>query len=137
MGAVMDSNLMFRTTGNLTQSESSGAITVHGTPIKGMSVQVEVPSANGANDTILPRLYASTDGSTYNVVSSWQGGATKIPTGGKTFILPFSLPHGQKTYLKLELVVTAASTTTNFGAVKAGIVLGRGAEVDRSVSWTK
>jgi len=136
MGAVMDSNLMFRTTGDLTQSESKGPVTIYGTPIKGMAVEVVVPEANGANDTVLPKLYASTDASTYNLIAQYDGGATKIPTGGKIFIVPFSLPKGQKTYLKLELVVTAASTTTDFGAVKAGIVLGRGADVDRTVSWS-
>lgn len=131
---TFDADLMFRTTGDLTQSESKGPVTVYGTPVRGMAVRVTVPEANGANDTILPRLHASEDGTNYYLISLLEGGAVK-PYGGKDLILPFSLPKGQKTYLKLELLVTALSTTTNFGAVTAGIVLGRGAEVDRSVSW--
>lgn len=135
MGAAFDSNLMFRTTGDLTASESKGPLTIYGTPLRGMSVEVVVPEAFGANDTVLPKLYASTDGSTYNLFAQYSGGPTKIPTGGKTFLLPFALPPGQKTYVKLELVVTAASTTSDFGAVKAGIVLGGGADIDRTVDW--
>lgn len=135
MGAAMDSNLMFRTTGALTQSESKGPITVYGTPLKGMTVEVTVPDAYGANDTVLPRLYASTDGSTYNLIASFKDGATKTK-GGKIFHLPFALPAGQKNYLKLELLVTVASTTISFGTATAGIVLGGGANPDRTVSWT-
>lgn len=133
---MFDANLMFRTTGTLTATESKGPLTIHGTPIKGMAVQIEIPDAFGANDTILAKLHASTDGSTYNVIGQNFEGAVK-PKGGKTLIVPFAIPApGKKTYLKLELVATVASTTANFGAVVAGIVLGGGANIDRSVSWT-
>lgn len=136
--AVWDANLMFRTTGSLTQSESKGPLTVHGMPLKGMSVRVSIPQAGGADDTILPKLYASTDGSTYNLVAQYREGAKKIGVAGGDLYMPIPYnvaPKGQKTYLKLELVVTG--TTTNFGVVMAGIVMGGGASIDRSVSWTK
>lgn len=134
MGA-MDNDLMFRTTGDLTQSESDGPITIYGTPLRGMAVRVEVPDAYGANDTVLPKLYASTDGSSYNLLASYREGAVKVK-GGKTFLLPFALPKGKKTYLKLELVVTVASTTVSFGGARAGIVLGGGADIDRTTNWS-
>lgn len=132
---MFDSNLMFRTTGSLTASESGGPLTIHGTPIKGMAAKVVIPSSAsiGAADTIQAKLYASTDGSTYNVIAQ-----TAVTTPGaataQQFVIPFSLPKGQKTYLKLELIVTA--TTSAWGTVVAGLVLGRGAEVDRTVGWT-
>lgn len=133
--SAFDANLMFRTTGTMTASESNGPITIHGTPIKGMAVRIEIPDAYGANDTILAKLYASADGSTYNVIAQNYDGAVK-PKGGKSLFVPFALPKGKKTYLKLELVATVASTTANFGTVVAGIVLGGGANIDRGVDWT-
>lgn len=133
--SAFDSTLMFRTTGDLSASESCGPVVVYGTPMRGMAVRVEVPKANGANDTVLPRLYASADNSTYNLIASYQEGAVK-PYGGKTLILPFAVKSGEKVYLKLELVVTAASTTSDFGGVRAGIVMGGGAKIDRSTHWS-
>ena len=133
---MFDNSLMFRTAGegDLTAAESGGPVTIYGTPIKGMSVKVVVPGANGADGTFDAKLYASTDGTNYNVIARSQEGPSHKPgTDGHTYIIPFSLPKGQKTYLKLELEGT--DTTTNFGAVVAGLVLGRGAEVDRDVDW--
>lgn len=132
---MFDSNLVFRSTGDLTESESLGPLTIYGTPIKGMAAKVIVPNAL-LNDTVLAKLHASTDGTNYYVLASYKDGAVKT-IGGKELILPFALPKGQKTYLKLELSVLIASTTATFGAVRAGLVLGGGAHVDRTVSWTK
>lgn len=136
--AAKDSDLMFRTTGTLTQSESMGPLTIHGTPPQGMSVEVIVPSAFGANDTVLPRLYMSDDGSTYTLTHTFIGGAQKPGTAGSIMHLPFFIPMGKKKYLKLELVVTIASTTANLGVAIAGLVLGMlGGEIDRTKNWTK
>lgn len=131
---MFDSNLMFRTQTAMTVSESLGPLTIYGTPIRGMNVRITIPSSN-LNDTVLPTLFASTDGSTYNVLSRYGAGATKC-TGGKELNLPFMLPKGQKTYLKLELSVALASTTGVFGVVVAGLTMGGGADVDRTKSWT-
>lgn len=132
---AQDANLMFRTTGALTANESSGAVTLYGTPLKGMTAVVDVPDAYGANDTVLPRLWASTDGSSYNLFQSYKDGAVKVK-GGFTFYLHFALPKSEKNYLKLELLVTIASTTAGFGTVKSGIVLGGGGSIDRTESFT-
>jgi hypothetical protein len=125
--------MMLRTTGSLTAAESVGPVTVWGGIKEGLAVQVVVPTANGANDTILPRVYVSADNSTYNLVSTYREGATK-PSGGKVFIIPFPVKPG-KQYVKLELIVTIASTTTNFGTVFAGIIPNPGMEFDRTHHW--
>jgi hypothetical protein len=132
---MFDSNLMFRTTtGAMTVSESLGPITIYGTPIHGMAVRIEIPSAN-LNDTVLPTLYASQDGTTYNVMARYRKGAV-LCTGGKSLFLRFAIPKGEKTYLKLELSVSINSTTGVFGVVTAGLTVGGGANVDRDVSWS-
>jgi len=133
MGALFDSNLMFRTTGNLTVSESCGPLTVYGTGIKGMAVEVIIPSAN-LNDSVLPVLYTSADATTYYVLAKYKNGAVNC-NGGKTLYLPFVIPKGEKRYLKLELSVSINSTTGVFGACRAGVVVGGGASIDRSVDW--
>jgi len=131
---MFDSALMFRTTGDLTVAESVGPVTIIGTPIRGMAVKIIIPAANGADGTFLGTLYASTNGTDYNVIAMTQEGAAHTPgVAGYTYIIPFSLPKGQKTYLKLELEGT--DTTTNFDVVVAGLVLGRGAEIGRGVNW--
>lgn len=129
-----DVNLMFRTTAALTQAESVGPLKVWGGIREGLAVQIVVPTANGANDTLLPKVYTSTDNSTYNLVAQYGAGATKPGTGGKVFIIPFPVNPG-KQYIKLELTMTAASTTTNFGTVIAGIIPNPGFEFDRTHHW--
>jgi hypothetical protein len=131
---VFDANLMFRTTGNLTQDESLGPVTVWGGMRNGLAVRVNVPSANGANDTMLPKVYESADNSTYNLVAQYDKGATKIPTGGYEFIVPLPVRPGKR-YIKLELDGTAASTTYNFGTVVAGIVENPGFDYERTVNF--
>lgn len=131
---AFDANLMFRTTGSLTQDESKGPLTVWGGMEKGLAAQVIVPSANGANDTILPKVYHSADGSTYNLVAQYAGAQT-VPTGGLVLIVPFPVLPG-KNYIKLELDGTAASTTYDFGAVVAGIIPNPGHDYDRANHWT-
>jgi len=128
---ILDATLMLRTTGNLTQSESNGPVTLWGGDKDGAAFRTVVPSANGANDTVWPKVYYSTDGSTYRLIAQNPKGAQTIPSGGRVFITPFPLFVG-KGYYKQELVVTVASTTVNFGAVTAGYVDNPGFEWDRS-----
>lgn len=133
-----DANLMLRTTGNLTQNESDGPLTVWGGIREGLAVQVWVPSANGSNDTILPKVYHSLDNSTYNLVAQYAKGATKVPSAdgaaGLALIIPFPVVPG-KQYIKVELIGTAASTTYNFGVVVAGIVPNPGMDYERANHW--
>ena len=133
---TFDANMMFRTTAALTQSESLGPITVYGGQQCGLAARVIVPGNGGAgdygaNDTVLPRVYASSDGSTYNLVSTYAKGAQKPGTGNLELIVPFPVFVGKR-YIKLELVVTVASTSPNFGTVFAGIVQNPGFDWDRS-----
>ncbi|NLX13295.1 MAG: hypothetical protein GXY44_06520 [Phycisphaerales bacterium] len=121
--SAFDAELMFRTNGDLTASESLGPVRVPGGVMHGHAVRVIVPDALGANDTILPKIHVSQDGSTYNLLKQYAGGAVKTK-GGKEFVIPFNLPTADDDwYVKLELDVTVASTTAGFGAVIAGVVL--------------
>ena len=127
---VYDANLMLRTTGTLTADESVGPVTVWGGIHKGLAVRVVVPSAFGANDTILPKVYTSADNSTYNLVAQYAEGAIKPYGTGAVMIVPFPVMPG-KQYVKLELDVTVASTTATFGVVTAGIVENPGFDWER------
>jgi hypothetical protein len=130
MPGTFDKLLMLRTTGTLTASESVGPITIYGGNPEGLAARVIVPSAFGANDTILPKVYTSTDGSTYNLVAQ-NAAAVKPGSAGTELIVPFTPPAG-KTYVKVELVVTIASTTANLGTTIVGLVNNPGFATDRS-----
>ncbi len=133
---MFDANLMFRTTANLTQDESLGPLVVYGGQCDGLAARVIVPGQGGAgnygaNDTILPRIYTSSDGSTYNLVSTYAKGAQKPGTGSLDLVIPFPVFTGKR-YVKIELDVTVASTSANFGVVTAGIIENPGFDWDRS-----
>jgi hypothetical protein len=132
--AVFDNTLMFRTTGNLTQSESSSALTIRGTPVKGIAARVVVPGSTGTTTSVLPRLWVSADNSSFYLASTYPKGAITLAASGTgEYIVPLTALHTEGKYVKLELVVTG--TTPNFGAVVAGLVLGVGGDWDRSVSF--
>jgi hypothetical protein len=128
--SAFDKLLMLRTTGTLTAAESVGPATIYGGRRKGYAARIIVPSGYGANDTIHPKVYTSTDGSTYNLVAQFAGGTNKPGTAGLDLIVPFTPPPG-KTYVKVELIVTVASTTPSFGVVLVGIVDNPGFGQDR------
>jgi hypothetical protein len=128
---AFDANMMFRTTATLTQDESLGPITVYGGQRHGLAVRVVIPSGYGANDTVWPKVYLSADNSTYNLAAQYARGAQKPGSTGLELIVPFAVPPG-KVYVKLELDVTVASTTANFGTVVAGIIENPGIVWDRS-----
>jgi len=128
-----DDELMFATGADLTASVSQGPLTVYGQIEKGLAVRVVVEDAFGANDTMLPKVYLSADNSTYNLVAQSHLGATLVD-GGYEFMVPFPVPAG-KWYVKLELVLTAASTTSTFTDVYAGIVPNVGQPFDRTSNW--
>lgn len=129
---AFDAELMFRTTGALTQDESLGPVVVYGGIVHGLAARVVVPTANGANDTIQGKIYRSTDGSTYHLIAQWaKGNGEKPGSTGLEMIIPFPVLPG-KQYVKLELDGTAASTTYNFGTVVAGVIENPGHDYDRS-----
>jgi len=131
---VFDNDLMFRTTGNLTQTETSGALTIRSTPVSGMAVRVSVPSSAGTTNTLLPKVISSNDDSTYYEISRYKGGAQTIAASGSAeLIVPFATPYK---YVKLVLESAGSTGTPNWGAVKAGIVSGVGFDWDRAVDWS-
>lgn len=116
---VFDNNLMFRTTGNLTVSETSGALTIRGTPVRGMSARVSIPTAFADGDTVQAIVKDSDDGSTY-VKRFYSDVESTFNTNPRDIIVPVTT---LKKYVKLELVVTSTTAANiNFGAVKAGMV---------------
>ena len=132
MGHPFDAESMFMTGATLTASKSSGAIEMWGQVAKGAAARIVCEGAFGANDTVLPRVYLSEDDSTYNLVATYHKGATKV-YGGKEMNVPFILPPG-KWYVKLELVITIASTTAAI-PVHAGIIPNIGDTFDRTSHW--
>lgn len=128
-----DAELMFDTGTDLTADISYDAIEVWGQIEKGMAVRVVVEDAFGANDTMLPKVHVSTDGTNYNMVIEAIDGAVKVK-GGYEFMIPFPVFPG-KTYVKLELDLTVASTTAEFKDVYAGIVPNVGQPFDRTSNW--
>jgi len=128
-----DDELMFLTGADLTADGSHGPLTVYGQIEKGLAVRVVVEDAYGANDTMLPKVHISADGSTYNLVAQAHEGAVAVD-GGYEFMVPFPVPAG-KWYVKLELDLTIASTTPLFTDVFAGIVPNVGQPFDRTSNW--
>jgi len=126
---TFDANLMTRTTGDLTQSESSSGVEIRGTPIHGMAAYFVLPSTVGTTTDVLPRVWVSDDDSTYVLAASYPGGAQSWASGGKEFVVAFV---SDKKYVKTELVING---TANFGAAKAGIVLNVGYDWTRAVSF--
>lgn len=122
--------LMFRTTGDLTVAETSAALTIYGTSIKGMAARIVVPGSTdlGAADTLQAEYHGSADGSTYHLFATSEAVAALV--AGGEIITPIVCTYK---YIKEELIVSA--TTTNFGAVVSGLVTGVGFNWDRAVSF--
>jgi len=131
---VMDAKLMTRTTGNLTNSESSSGVIINGTGVvKGMSAFFAIPSTTGTTNQWLPRVWVSADDSAYYLHATYHGGAQSWASGGKQFIVPFKT---DKKYAKTELVRTGSTGTPNQGVAKVGFVDGHaGYDWSRAVSF--
>jgi len=127
-----DKDLMFLENATVTQSISTGPISVWGGIERGLAVRVVVADAVGAADTMWPKVYLSPDGTTYTLVSQHRGGGSVTVKGGREFIVPFPVKPGRN-YVRLELVVTA--TTRNYTGVYAGIVPNPGFEYERTTNW--
>ena len=133
MSHPFDAELMFKTGADVTASESAVTLTVWGQVEKGAAVRVVVEDAFGANDTMLPVVHVSQDGTNFYQSIEAVEGATKVK-GGYEFLIPFPVAAG-KNYVKLELRVTAASTTSQFDDVYAGIIPNIGPGFDRQSHW--
>lgn len=131
--SAFDNNLMLRTTGNLTVSETSGALTIRGTPVRGMAARVSVPTAFADGDTIQAKVKTSDDDSTYTVIAQSEV-LSSFNTNPRDIIVPFT---SVRKYVKTELVVTSTTAANiNFGAVKSGIVLNTGFAFDRTAGFS-
>lgn len=131
MSHAFDDDLMFLKNATVTQAISTGPVSVWGGIERGLAVRVVVGNSYGANDTMLPKVYVSADGTNYTLVSQHSSGGTKV-YGGREFIVPFPVNPGRN-YVKLELAVTA--TTKSYTGVYAGIVPNPGFDYDRNTHW--
>ena len=130
---VFDHALMFQSTGNITTSGyATNALEIHGTPVRGLGVRIQIPSTPGTTVPILPSLYVSEDNSTYRLCSTYPGGAQSVASGTLEMIFGFIT---NKKYAKLYFTVTSGTTGSSFGAVVAGIVDYAGWDWSRAVSF--
>ena len=118
-----DANLFFRnTTDSLTQTETSSALDIGGTPAGGAVFFMHVPKQS-QTDTIVAKLLFSTDDSDYTdedtiTIAIVSATATAV-TAGRSIRRRF---HTRYRYVKLEL--TVAGTSPDYGAVRAGVNIG-------------
>lgn len=115
---VFDSNLQFRsTTDSLTQTETSAAVTINGTPADGLALVVDVPKKD-IGDTLQVTLQHSTDNSTWTTLITTETVASVTATS----TVPFKIVRRFNTRNKyVRTVMTVAGTSPDFGAVKARI----------------
>lgn len=113
---MFDNNLFFRTSGagSMSSTETSSAITINGTPIGGLSVNVIIPKRD-VGDTVQVTLQHSTDNSTYTTLYAFDTVASITATNTTAL----RLRHRVNTRAKyLRTVSTVAGTTPDFGAVQ-------------------
>lgn len=127
---AFDDELMLRTTGSFTTTESVGPVIVYGGQRQGLAVRVVTPSSFGVNDTVKVNVYDSADNSTYNLIASHADTKQSVQP---ELIVPFKVNPGKR-YIKAEIIPTVASTTASWGVVKAGIVPNPGFDYDRSTN---
>lgn len=111
---IYDNNLAFRsTTDSLTQTETSSALTLNGTPAGGLALVIDIPKQS-IGDTMQVTLQHSTDNSTYTnlLVIETVASTTAAITTPKRLVRRF---HSRAKYYKT--VTTVAGTSPDFGAV--------------------
>lgn len=132
---IFDHALMFISTGNLTRgTTTSSAIKIRGTPAKGLSVRMMIPSYPATTWKVLPYVQASADNSTYRTISTYPGGAISGASGADEIQWEFEVPSGFP-YVKLAFTHTGGTTGDSLGAVQAGIVPRGLGEWRRNVRW--
>ena len=113
---MFDNNLFFRTSGagSMSSTETSSAITINGTPIGGLSVNVIIPKRD-VGDTVQVTLQHPTDNSTYTTLYAFDTVAS-ITATNTTAIRLRQLVNTRAKYLRT--VSTVAGTSPDFGAVQ-------------------
>jgi len=135
---AFDALLMFHTVGAVTQSQSSSALTIHGTGIKGVAARVIYPITGTQTmpvGFILPRYWVSRTGvaGTWHIASIHPAGAAGgqvFPNRGLDLITPLITDYK---YVAEELVVIATTATLLTGVIQSGIVTGVGYDWSRAV----
>lgn len=122
--AVIDSALTLRDgSSNLTATGNTSGIGVRGVPIDdGATVEVWIPQANAADNTLTINVQESDDDSTYVTIASsppqtWS--AAQLTTG-RLVTVPF---NSGKKYIRVNLVFGGTAGAAGLGAVKAYITL--------------
>lgn len=115
---IWDSQLFFRnTTDSLTQTETSSALTINGTPAAGLALVIDVPKKS-IGDTMQVTLQHSTDNSTWTNLLFIETVASV--TAAST--VPFNITRRVHTRNKyVRTVTTVAGTSPDFGAVSIKI----------------
>ena len=117
---AFDALLMSKTTGNLTTNCSGVGVTIRKSPIGGLAARVVIPDSAGTTNSVLPRVLASADDSTYVVIAQYEGGPfTMAKDATKEVMIPFVT---SKKYVLVDFVIGGTGTAGGFGAVQAGIV---------------
>jgi hypothetical protein len=129
---AFDANLMTRTTGNLTTTESGSGVILRGTGVKGMAARAAVPTAYNDNDTLIMKVWVSNDNTTYYLHAQSDTLKT-FKTNPRDVIVALVTDHK---YAKIQLVPSSTTAANiNFGVVKAGFVTGVGYDWDRSLGF--
>lgn len=115
---MRDNNLLFRdTTASLTETETSAAIEINGTPLKGMAVVLNVPKKS-IGDTLQLTLQHSTNGSTWTTLLT----AETVASVTEASTVPFKITRRFNTRNKYaKVILTVAGTSPDFGAVNGHI----------------
>jgi len=129
---VFDANLLFRSSGNLTQTETSSGIKVRGLGIEGLAVRVSIPTNTGTTNALLAKIQASDDNSTFFDIASYPSGAVSWASGAKEWIIPVVT---DKKYVRLVLEASGSTGTPNWGVVVAGLVPQVGWDYTRAVDF--
>lgn len=129
---AFDAQLMSRTTGNLTTTESGAFKEIRGTGIHGMSARVVVPTAYHDNDTLYVQVITSADGTNSDEIIQSDTLKT-FKTNPRDVYVPFVTTRKYAKILLRPGSTTAANI--NFGAVKAGFVAGSGFDWTRAVAF--
>ncbi len=131
---AFDKNYMFRTTGNLTQTETSSALELkHSGGF--LAARVVIPTNTGTTNALLAVVEASDTAveATFVVISRYPSGAVSWAASvGQKWYIPFVT--GKK-YVRMKLTVSGSTGTPNFGAVQAGVVVGVQEDWSRGVNW--
>ena len=115
---MYDANLQFRnTTASLTETETSSAVEINGTPADGLAVVLEIPKKS-VGDTLALTIEHSSNNSAWTTLVS----AETVASVAEASTVPFRIVRRFYTPLKyVRTVLTVAGTSPDFGVAKGRI----------------